>query len=182
MSEAYNSWWPDLPLTHPFLFLEGHPAWFGASTAQSVHHFVLEQRRITKVLINGVGGHFGNVLRCLCLDVKSDEGVRHQVVDRLKPLLPHKVLSIIKQSVVESLMPKPGLTWRDMKKRKGDVLRLNRFTVLIELTPPCFCKGFGTLRLRCVTLAVFGSPWWGKHPLLLPAARLHNLVKSCHEI
>lgn len=96
--------------THLFISLEGDPAWFCASTAQSVHHFVLEQRRVTKMLVDGVSGHFGDVLCCLGLDVKSDEGVRHKVVDRLKPLLPDKVLPIVKQSVVEGLVSKPG--WR----------------------------------------------------------------------
>lgn len=74
-----------------------------------MHHFVLEQRRVTKMLVDGVCGHFGDVLRCLGLDVKSDERVRHEVMDGLEPLLPDKVLPIIEQSVVKSLVPKPGL-------------------------------------------------------------------------
>lgn len=98
--------------THPVVSLEGDPARFCASTAQSVHHFVLEQRRVTEMLVDGVSGHFGDVLCRLGLDVKRDESVRHKVVDRLEPLLPNKVLPIIKQSVVEGLVSKPGLRIR----------------------------------------------------------------------
>lgn len=65
------------------------------------------------MLIDGVSGHFGNVLRRLGLNVESYESVRHKVMDRLKPLLPDKVLPVIEQSVVEGLVPKPGLRHMD---------------------------------------------------------------------
>lgn len=93
---------------HPFIPLEGDPAWFRVAATQPVHHFVLKQRGVAEVLIDGVGGHFGDVLRRLGLNVESDEGVRHEVVDGLKPLLPNKVLPVVEQSVVEGLVPKPG--------------------------------------------------------------------------
>lgn len=60
------------------------------------------------MLVDGIGGHSGDVLRRLGLDVEGDERVRHQVVDRLEPLLPNKVLPIVEQPVVEGLMAKPG--------------------------------------------------------------------------
>lgn len=94
--------------THPVITLEGDPARLRASTAQPVHHFVFEQRRVAKVLIDRVGGHFGDVLRCLGLNVKGDEGICHQVMDGLKPLLSDKVLPVIKQPVVEGLVSKAG--------------------------------------------------------------------------
>ncbi len=65
------------------------------------------------MLVDGVRGHFGDVLRRLGLDVESDEGVRHEVMDRLEPLLPDKMLPVIEQSVVEGLVPKPGLRCMD---------------------------------------------------------------------
>lgn len=71
-----------------------------------MHHLVLEQRGVAKVLVDGVSGHFGNVLRRLGLNVESDEGVCHEVVDRLEPLLSDKVLPVVKQSVVEGLVAK----------------------------------------------------------------------------
>lgn len=98
---------------HPFISLEGDPAWFCASTAQPVHHLVLEQRGVTEMLVDGVRGHFGDVLRRLGLDVESDEGVSHKVMDRLEPLLTDKVLPVVEQSVVEGLVPKPGLRRMD---------------------------------------------------------------------
>lgn len=61
------------------------------------------------MLIDGVSGHFGDILRCLGLDVERDECVRHKVMDRLEPLFPDKVLPIVEQSVVEGLVPKSGL-------------------------------------------------------------------------
>lgn len=91
---------------HPFIPLEGDPAWFCASTAQPVHHFVLQQRGVTKMLVDGVGGHFGDVLCRLGLNIEGNKGVSHKVMDRLKPLLPNKVLPVIEQSVVEGLEPK----------------------------------------------------------------------------
>lgn len=65
------------------------------------------------MLIDRVRGHFGDVLCSLGLDVKSDEGIRHEVMDRLKPLLPNKVFPIIEQSVVEGLVSEPGLRYMD---------------------------------------------------------------------
>lgn len=59
------------------------------------------------MLVDGIGGHFGNVLRRLGLDVEGDERVRHEVVDRLEPLLPDEVLPIVEQPVVEGLVTKP---------------------------------------------------------------------------
>lgn len=67
--------------THPFISLEGDPAWFCASTAQPVHHLVLEQRGVTEMLIDRVSGHLGDVLRRLGLNVESYEGIRHKVMD-----------------------------------------------------------------------------------------------------
>lgn len=103
--------------THPFVPLEGDPAWLCASSAQSMHRFVFEQRRVAEMLVDWIGGHFGYVLRCLGLDVKSDEGVRHQVVDRLKPLLTNKMLPVIKQPVVEGLGSKSGEEITDRVER-----------------------------------------------------------------
>lgn len=94
-------------MTHPVVPLEGDPAGLAASTAQPVHHLVLEQRGVAQVLVDGVGGHLGDVLRRLGLDVEGDEGVRHQVVDRLEPLLADKVLAVVEQSVVEGLVAEP---------------------------------------------------------------------------
>lgn len=99
--------------TYLFIPLEGDPARFGASAAQPVNRLVLEQRGVTKVLVDGVCGHLGNVLSSLGLDVKRDERVCHEVMDGLEPLLPDKVLPIVEQSVVESLVPKPGLRCTD---------------------------------------------------------------------
>lgn len=65
------------------------------------------------MLVDGVCGHLGNVLCSLGLDVKRDEGVRDEVMDGLEPLLPDKVLPIVEQSVVEGLVPKPGLRCTD---------------------------------------------------------------------
>lgn len=95
--------------THLFIPLEGDPARFGASATQPVNRLVLEQRGVTKVLVDGVRGHLGNVLCSLGLDVKRDERIRDEVMDGLEPLLPDKVLPVVEQSVVESLVPEPGL-------------------------------------------------------------------------
>lgn len=94
--------------THLFVPLEGDPARLSAPTAQPVNHLVLEQRGVAKVLVDGVGGHLGDVLRRLGLDIEGDERVCDQVVDRLEPLLPDKVLPIVEQSVVKSLVPEPA--------------------------------------------------------------------------
>lgn len=59
------------------------------------------------MLVDGVGGHFGDVLGRLGLDVEGDERVRHQVVDRLEPLLPDEVLPVVEQPVVEGLVTEP---------------------------------------------------------------------------
>lgn len=90
------------------LSLEGDLTGFSASPAQPVPHLVLQQGCVAQVFIDGVGGHLGDVLCCLGLDVQGDEAIRHQVMDRLKALLPHKVLPVIEQSVVQGLVPKPG--------------------------------------------------------------------------
>lgn len=60
------------------------------------------------MLVDGVGGHLGDVLRRLGLDVEGDERVRDEVVDRLEPLLPDEVLPIVEQPVVEGLVTKPA--------------------------------------------------------------------------
>lgn len=60
------------------------------------------------MLVDGVGSHLGDVLRRLGLDIEGDERVCDQVVDGLEPLLPDKVLPIVEQSVVKSLLPEPG--------------------------------------------------------------------------
>lgn len=60
------------------------------------------------MLVDGIGGHLGDVLRRLGLDVEGDERVRDEVVDRLEPLLPDEVLSIVEQPVVEGLVAKPA--------------------------------------------------------------------------
>lgn len=116
---------PLVMFTHPFIPLEGDPARLGAPAAQPVHHLVLEQRRVTKMFVNGVGGHLGDVLRRLGLDVERDEGVCHEVVNRLEPLLPDKVLPIVEQSVVEGLMPESGSRYKDKdvteyRRRRGE--------------------------------------------------------------
>lgn len=60
------------------------------------------------MLVDGIGGHLGDVLRRLGLDVEGDERVRDEVVDRLEPLLPDEVLPIVEQPVVEGLVTKPS--------------------------------------------------------------------------
>lgn len=62
------------------------------------------------MLVDGIGGHFGDVLRRLGLDVEGDERVCDEVVDRLEPLLPDEVLPIVEQPVVEGLVAKPAET------------------------------------------------------------------------
>lgn len=83
-----------------------------------MHRLVFEQRRVAEVLVDWVGCHFGYVLRRLGLDEKSDESIRHQVVDRFEPLLPDEMLPIVKQPVVERLGSKPGGGFMDMIERK----------------------------------------------------------------
>ena len=118
---------------------------FSASPAQPVPHLVLQQGCVAQVFIDGVGGHLGDVLCCLGLDVQGDEAIRHQVMDRLKALLPHKVLPVIEQSVVQGLVPKPGE--REVERVGGWGERL---------VSKCVCV-YCTLRPRCVSLAVSGS-------------------------
>lgn len=60
------------------------------------------------MLVDRIGGHLGDVLRRLGLNVEGDERVRDEVVDRLEPLLPDKVLPIVEQPVVEGLVTKPA--------------------------------------------------------------------------
>lgn len=43
----------------------------------------------------------------LCLDVECDQAVRHQVVDGLKPLLSHKVFTIVIKAEVSGLVAEP---------------------------------------------------------------------------
>lgn len=95
---------------HHVIPLEGDPARLGVRTAQLVYHLVPEQRSVAQVLVDGVGGHLGDVLRRLGLNVERDEAVRHQVVHRLKPLLPYKVLAIVEKAVVQGLVSEPGTT------------------------------------------------------------------------
>lgn len=82
------------------------------------------------MLVDGVCGHFGDVLRRLGLNVQSDQGVGHQVMDRLKPLLSDKVLPIVEQSVVEGLMPEPV---RDGGKFNLVRIKGNSVTILPSL-------------------------------------------------
>lgn len=56
------------------------------------------------MLVDGIGGHFGDVLRRLGLDVEGDERICDEVVNRLEPLLPDEVLPIVEQPVVEGLV------------------------------------------------------------------------------
>lgn len=60
------------------------------------------------MLVDRIGGHLGDVLRRLGLNVEGDKRVRDEVVDRLEPLLPHEVLPIVEQPVVEGLVTKPA--------------------------------------------------------------------------
>lgn len=73
-----------------------------------MHRLVLQQRGVSQMLVDGIGGHLGDVLRRLGLDVEGDERVRDEVVDRLEPLLPDEVLPIVEQPVVEGLVTKPA--------------------------------------------------------------------------
>lgn len=70
------------------------------------------------MLVDWVSGHFGDILRCLSLNVESNECVRHKVMDRLEPLLPNKVLPVVEQSVVEGLVSEPGLRHMDIPEVK----------------------------------------------------------------
>lgn len=106
------------------------------------------------MLVDGIGGHFGDVLRRLGLDVERDERVRHQVVDRLEPLLPDKVLSIVEQPVVEGLLTKPeetGGRGHD-RTRKGQISGFDASESLLH------AEGVSTVRPRCVSLAGVGFP------------------------
>lgn len=105
------------------------------------------------MLVDGIGGHFGDVLRRLGLDVEGDERVRDEVVDRLEPLLPDKVLAIVEQPVVEGLVTKPAETEGRGRRRtdKGQISGWDDVSVL-------HADGVSTLRPRCVSLAAFGFP------------------------
>lgn len=131
--------------THSFVPLECDPAWFRASAAQPVHRLVLQQRGVTQVLVDGVGGHFGDVLGRLGLDVEGDERVRHQVVDRLEPLLPDEVLPVVEQPVVEGLVTEP-----EEGRGRAEV----RSVVYMHQVH----DGVITLGPRCVSPAAVGSP------------------------
>lgn len=113
--------------THSFIPLERDPAWFRAPAAQPVHRLVLQQRGVTQVLVDGVGGHFGDVLGRFGLDVEGDERVRHQVVDRLEPLLPDEVLPVVEQPVVEGLVTEPE---EGRGHAKGQICCLHQHRVL----------------------------------------------------
>lgn len=52
------------------------------------------------MLVDGIGGHLGNVLSCFGLDVESYEAIGDQVMHRLKPLFSYKVLAIVEKPVV----------------------------------------------------------------------------------
>ena len=92
---VYGSWRACL-----WLSLEGNPLELRPSSAQPVCHLVPQQGRVAQVFIDRIGGHLGDVLCCLGLNVECDQGIRHQVMDRLKSLIPDKVLAIIEESVV----------------------------------------------------------------------------------
>lgn len=64
------------------------------------------------MLIDGVSSHLRNILCRLGLDVEGDECIGHEVVHRLKPLLPNEVFPIVEQPVVEGLVPKSGMRSR----------------------------------------------------------------------
>lgn len=93
---------------HLFVPLEGDPLEFGPPSAQPVRHLVPQKGRVAQVFVDRVGGHLGDVLCSLGLDVECDQGICHQVMDRLKSLLPDKVLAIIEESVVQSLICEPS--------------------------------------------------------------------------
>lgn len=71
-----------------------------AGPVESVSDFVPQERGIAQVLVDGVCGHLGNVLCCLGLNIESDETVCNQIMNRLETFFSHKVLSIMKESVV----------------------------------------------------------------------------------
>lgn len=106
------------------------------------------------MLVDGIGGHFGDVLRRLGLNVEGDERVRHEVVDRLEPLLPDEVLPIVEQPVVEGLVTKPEETGGGghHRTRKGQISRLDASGSLLP------ADGVSTLRPRCASLAAVGFP------------------------
>lgn len=115
-----------------------------------MHRLVLEERGVAQMLVDGVGGHFGDVLRRLGLDVEGDEGVGHEVMDRLEPLLPDEVLPIVEQPVVEGLVTKPAET---EGRGRGGQARLGRASLSLLST-----DDVSTLRPRCASLAAFGFP------------------------
>lgn len=90
------------------LSLEGDLTGFSASPAQPVPHLVLQQGCVAQVFIDGVGGHLGDVLCCLGLDVECDQPICHKVVDGLKALLPDKVFPIMVEAEVLGLISKAG--------------------------------------------------------------------------
>lgn len=102
---------------------------------------LLVQSGVAHVLVDGVDGHLGDVLRRLteeiidvnvsvllledgfkaqrrpevshlCLDVERDEAVCDQVVDGLEPLLSDEVLPVMVEAEVSRLVPKPGMCLR----------------------------------------------------------------------
>lgn len=66
----------------------------------------------------------------LCLNVKRDEPVCDQVVDGLKPLLSNKVFSIMVETEVSRLVPKPGM--EDRVKREKLALFYSYFVFYVS--------------------------------------------------
>lgn len=86
--------------SHLVILLEGDFLGLRSSSAQALAHRVPQQCRVAHMLVDGVGGHLGDVLGSFGLDVQSYEAVRDQVMHRLKPLLSHKVFAIVEEPVV----------------------------------------------------------------------------------
>lgn len=103
------------------------------------------------MLVDRIGGHLGDVLGRLGLDVEGDERVRHQVVDRLEPLLPDEVLPIVEQPVVEGLLTEPEETKRRGHAKVRSVVSMHQVLSL-------HAGGVSTSGPRCVSLAAVGFP------------------------
>lgn len=58
----------------------------------------------------------GSKHKHLCLDVKRDEAICDQIMDGLKPLLSNKVLSIVVETKVSRLVPKPKMEPDEKRK------------------------------------------------------------------
>lgn len=68
-------------MAHLALILEGDLPRWGVTSAEPLRSSVPTLGRVSHVLVDGVGGHAGDVLSRLRLDVECDEAVRHQVMD-----------------------------------------------------------------------------------------------------